>query len=498
MKSKKLGSAVLGVAAGAIALAIAAAAHGQSPDQKVIVALSRSQPHLDRQMLDGTLDTIGNVTDPVFRMDQNRELQPGLAKSWEVIDAETLKITLQDNVVFSNGEKLDAKGFKVSMDRMLSPDSTAGAEHFGSIKDVEVVDDYTVVIHHKPDVGLMTELATRAAIYAPDVVRNNPDSLQTNPIGSGPYVVQSYDPGRDLQMTARDDYWGKDVFGKPTIKEVEFLYGLEPGVRLSMLKAGEANLIQGLGPDDAAQLSDDQVVSMPGPETYYLRFGLKDKLTQDIRVRQAINLAVDRQALTGIFAGRAEAADQLWPGQVHGWVKREIPTPDIAQAQALIEQAGVKGQTIRILFSSDYKPGVREITQAVAAMIEKTGLKVELTETDRPSYVKAMRLKDPEQLLILANGYETMEAAGVVDVRITCNGAISTYCNPEVDKLAAEAKGEPDVQKRTQLLQLMMDKVQADVPVIPLVNPRLLWGKSADLKITPSPFAGIPLLDMGF
>ncbi len=124
-------------------------------------------------------------------------------------------------------------------------------------------------------------------------------------------------------------------------------------------------------------------VVRPSPETFFLSFGLKDKFTSDPRVREAINLAIDREALNAPFLGMGEPLTQMWHSQIAGWADRgPVPEIDLERARQLIKQAGAEGTEMEMFYSTSYKAGIGLVSEAVAAMIEDIGIKVKLTDLE--------------------------------------------------------------------------------------------------------------------
>ncbi len=464
---------------------------------KIVVAFAQEQAHLDRQILGpaGAPDTIYNVTDPLMRMSPDGTLMPGVVESWSGTQAGSeavLTLKLRQDVVFSDGVPLDAAGFKVSMDRIMTKDSRVGATWFHAvITDVQVVDKWTVNIVHKPDATLTRNLAMQVELYSPEAIRLNPDALKTSPVGSGPYKVEQFEAGRLIRLVARDDYWGEKVYGRASIREIELRSISEAGVRLAQLLSGEAQIAQQVSPDDFAQLPSNQQLTLDGPELYFLRFGFSDPLTSDLRVRQAVSMAIDRDALGAIFNGFGEPASQFWPSTAAGWAQRPIPKVDLEAAKALIAAAGATGKEILIVYSGGYKERIGDVAQAIAPMIEATGLRVQLREIARADFTNLLRDKTVSQpIAVFSNGFESLDALAGMS-RFECKGAFTTYCTEEIDRLIQSARDTPDEGARTKVLQQLMDVLDRDAVHVPLFNPPALWGISPKLDYTPLPFPAL-------
>jgi peptide/nickel transport system substrate-binding protein len=472
-----------------------------SAGTRLTVAWSDDEPaNLDRQITPhGSVpDLLYNVTDPVARLQSDGTLQPGLATAWKDVNATTLEVTLRTDVVFSDGTKLDANGFALSMNRMISPASAMGAENLPTLKSVKVVNSNTVDLIHMPDATLMKEVALAADIFSPKQVQDNPASIKTDPIGSGPYKVQSYKSGSKLVLVARSDYWGAKLYGTPTIKEIDILFGLDPDVRLADVQSGQAQLGMDINADSVNSIDKSMVLNLPGPEVYYLRPAFNEPMGNDVRIRKAVDLSIDRAQIGKLFGGLGTATNAMWPTNVVGYsASRPLPQPDLAMAKQLVQQAGATGKTLQLVYSADIKIGMQDVAEAVASMVDQTGLKVQLTNQDSATFKNTDRnLKNPPEWMLIPISYETLEGTRTLDARIGCDGSVSTYCNKQVDQLDNQALAEADPAKRVQDLQQLWDLVYADEGVIPLVNPPLIWVHSKNLTIPKTAYPYVPFSAM--
>jgi peptide/nickel transport system substrate-binding protein len=478
----------------AVAMDAGVKAYAQGDNaSSIIISTYRQVAHLDRSQIGGSEILVNGLMDPLIRLDAKGEIYPGLVDSWDQVDENKTRLTLRQDVTFSDGEKFNAEALKINLDRRLEVTTSSNLK---SVTGAEVVDEYTLDLLHKPQpqLGLLSELGIFIFPYSPRQIMEDPQSLETAPISTGPYKVVSYESGRELLLEARDDYWGANVegWGVPSIKNVTVRFGVDPGVGLAALQAGEVDMFHELTPENAALVGDDMRVIRPSPEVFFMRFGLKDEFTSDLRVREAINLAIDRVALNGPFLGMGEPATQLWHSQIAGWADRgPLPEADLERARELIKEAGADGTEMQMVFSTSYKAGIGLMSQAVAAMIEDIGIKVKMTDLDGVRFREYIRETDnPAPLTTLAFGFDGPEVTGFVTSRISCGAKLSTYCNAEVDRHLDLARKAVSAAERKTILQSMMDEIDRDKGVIPLISPPLIWGKSADLQVTPS-FGGL-------
>jgi len=487
------GSLAVGLLA-AVAMDGGVKANAQSDEESSMTfATYRQVPHLDRTILGGSEILVNSLMDPLIRVNEKGEIYPGLVESWEELNETTTRLKLREDVTFSDGEKFNAEALKVALDRRIELTTSSNLE---DMTGTEVVDEYTLDIMYEPQpqLSLLSELGIFAFAYSPRQIKEDPEALKTAPISTGPYKIVSYEPGREAVMVARDDYWGADVegWGAPSIKNVIVRWGVEPSVGLAGLQAGEIDLLQELTPENALLVSEDMRIIKPSPETFFLRFGLKDEFTKDPRVREAINLAIDREALNAPFLGMGEPLTQMWHSELSGWVDRgPVPETDLERARELIREAGAEGTEMEFVYSTAYKAGIGLVSEAVAAMIEDIGIKIKLTDLDGVRFREYIReTDDPAPLTTLSTGYDGPDISASIDSRIRCGGRLSTYCNEEVDRLLDLAKTAPTAEGNRKYLQEMQDEIDRDKGVIPLISPPLIYGKNAKLNVTPS-FGGL-------
>ena len=465
----------------------------------MVIAVADAPSHLDRQIFAGSSGLVNvmlgyNVAETLFKTSPEGDPTPYLAESWEVTEPGTMRFKLREGVTFSDGEPWNADAAKVNFDRMMTLEGGAWKNEFETVNEVTVVDEYTIDIAHDPDPAFPKYFNLVARMFSPKQIQEAPDSIATGPIGTGAYTVTSFD-ANGLVLEARDDYWGKT----PSLKNVTFVFRPEPGARVAMLLAGEADLILDLQPDDVGQLDPSQVVPGVGFETYTLRYGFDDELTSDPRIREAINLAIDREQLLQLFSGYADLPDgnQLWPSWVTGWAERPAVPFDRARATALVEEAGATGKELELGTGVGRWLYMGEVAEAVAAMIEQTGLEVSLFKGTHDYYKEQARVLEPAiPGLFGAMGWENGEALENISSKLTCNSEQSTYCNEEFVALALEARAEPDPEKRTVLVQQLVDILDEDLPYSPLLTPQILYGKNPNLTFTFLPGGLLSLPDM--
>jgi peptide/nickel transport system substrate-binding protein len=272
---------------------------------EIVIAIGSEPSTLDPHLRDdgGERAVNDNIYETLLSRDAQGELQPSLAASLPTqVDDTTWDVTIRDGVTFTNGNALDAAAVVASFERLISlGDESEQSGFFGSIANVEATDAMTVrFTTDGPDPILPAKLYWLKVIDASEVG----EGYDENPVGTGPYQFVAWDRGSSVVLEANSGYWGD----APSIQKVTFRFIEESGTRLSGLLSGEFDLITNLSPDDAGVAPNS--ASVVGLEHPIMILSTIDGPTADVRVRQAMNYAIDKQALADALYGGAAAVDQ--------------------------------------------------------------------------------------------------------------------------------------------------------------------------------------------
>jgi peptide/nickel transport system substrate-binding protein len=264
------------------------------------------------------------------------ELVPELATSWEQIEPTTWRFTLRDGVSFSNGEPFDAEAVVQTIERILDPEKNLPTSQFLTPMTASAPDARTVDVSTEEPNPILPNEMFFVPISAP--VATGDSASVREPIGTGPYVLDSWESGNSIVLELNETYWGE----RPSVEQMTFVWRAEPSVRASMVKNGEADIAVSLSADDDAGDSPRDVVI---PEGVYFRIDTACPALADIRVRRAINLAIDRETIVNaLFGGLAVPANgQIITPSTFGHNSELEATYDLAEAKALIEEAVADG-----------------------------------------------------------------------------------------------------------------------------------------------------------
>ena len=326
-----------------------------------------------------------NIFDGLGLRDEQLVLKPGLADSWEVVDGGMrLRFRLRRGVVFHNGEVFDAEAVRFTMARLMGPEGAKGPQQstYASIGSVDVVDPYTVdMVLKRPDPVMVSKLAGYGAMMVPPkyVTEKGAVAFGLKPVGTGPFRVVGYENKVSLTLEPAAGHWD----GKPKLDRVVYRFIMEPNTQVAELQAGRVDVASdvpiALIPAIAASPAL-QVVSTTGPSVTVLRFNTAHGPTRDVRVRRAMVMAVDREAIVRqVLQGHGKAVTGLQSALSFGFDPGRAAVPfDPAGARRLLAEAKVAPGTVVSLDFRSNDTTFREVAQAVAGYLGAVGLKVQV------------------------------------------------------------------------------------------------------------------------
>ena len=420
--------------------------------------------------------------DSLLEWDQELTIQPALAESYEAApDATSYTFKLRQGVMFHNGKEMTAADVKYSFETALNPPAPGIQVAFlGNIAGVEAVDDYTVTITMtKPDPTLPGVIAWSR--YTPIVPEGIADEINwlSEGIGTGPYKLVEYISNDRVVYTANENYWKP---GTPCIKDITLKILPDEQSRVAGLRSGEI---------DGATLTSDVARTLENDDTIEVLNGLfsaprviqfntkEDVPWRDARVRQAINLAVDRQMIiNNVYGGNAQLTGAIPPGYGDWPLSNDelvaAYTPDVARAQALMQEAGLEGG-FDVTLQAIAQP--REFTQ-IAEIVREQLKPLNINVTVEPLEIGtfATNIGDGTfQWASTGRGMRGDPSGYVVDFRngTTLNQAWfgDGWQNEELDKLYDEALATADMEERHAAYRRIQEIILEDVPNLYTVQP---------------------------
>jgi peptide/nickel transport system substrate-binding protein len=470
--------------------------------QVTITIAQGSEPSsLDPQLVqDGAERWVNdNIYETLMVRTASGALQPGLAAELpQMIDPRTWQFKLRPGVTFQNGERLNADTVVYSIKRIIDPNyKSRQLSWVNTLTEPEKVDDLTVNVKTKePDPVLPSRMYWMKIV--PIEASKNADFAEKS-VGSGPYRFVEWVRGQRIVLEANPSYWGP----KPPVERIVYRFVTEPGTRLAGLKSGDFDIITALLPEYQKEVP--QLASSIGPEVGIVLPNLRDPngLVADIRVRRALQLAIDRQGIAkDLFQGYAEPTQNQLVGK--GWFgfsEAIKPYPyDPQEARRLLQEAGAIGKPIEMLATSGRWLKDREVVEAIAGFWEAAGLKVNVRFLEWKEYLD--RLFDQKvrpQLTYVIHGNPLFDADRTYSTYIKgrAPGSMSAADRPDIDAIIDEARSEMDVVKRQALYARIAQMVSDDLIFIFLLQAQDLYGVSKRLNWQPRVDGKLIIKDVG-
>jgi len=397
----------------------------------------------------------------LVRMTEDGNVVGDLAESWEVSsDGTAYTFTLHDGVKFHDGTALDAAAVVTSFERLLEEDrNTSSTAYFQPIvTGVEVVSDLQVRFHlNEPFAPFLNTLAHAAGhIMSPAGIEQFGETYGQNPVGSGPYRFVEWVRGERLVLERFDDYFA----GTPPMERIEYRIVPEASTRVALLETGEADVILRVSPDEANRLrgmSGVELMNTPTARAMFLAINLTRAPFDDVRVRQAINHAVNVRAITdALFGEDVPQLDSPLAPNVFGYVPTLRYDFDPDRALELLADAGFEPGDIAIDLWSPNGRYVQDATvaQAIAQDLDTFGFDVNLRLFgDFSEYIQVAFVEDRGDMMLLGWSPSTLEAEGGLYQVLHGDRANqfannSGYDNPDVNRLIEEARSETTEEGR--------------------------------------------------
>lgn len=429
-----------------------------------------------------------NVFETLITYEKNgTDVVPKLAKEWTTSDdGKVWTFKLQEDVKFHDGTDFNADAVVYNFNRMMDKEHPQHQGDFsifnrtfkGVIQEVKAVDSHTVEFTltaanatFLPNLGITT-----FGIISPAALKEYGENIKDHPVGTGPFKFQEWKPNDSIILVKNDKYWVADL---PKLDKLMFKVIPDNSARLTALKNGEIDLMDGINQSDLSSVEQNaklQVFKRPAGSLGYLTFNLAKPPYDQVKVRQAINHAINKKGIIDAFYGSvAKPAKNMMPPFIWGY-NNEIEGYDYnpEKAKKLLAEAGFPNgfETEFSIMSTDrsYLPQPTKVAEAIKSDLAKVGIDVKISNYEWATYLNKILVKaefsfagigrisengDPDNFLF------TMLSSESVQNR-------SGYKNERVDELLRKAQTTLDKTERTNLYKEVQQLVIEDAPTIPL------------------------------
>jgi len=477
----------VGMAAGLLSLAVSASAGAQT-----LVFCSEGSP----EGFDPALYTAGTTFDASSRQIYNKLVEfergstviaPALAESYSVSD-DGLEYTfvLRQGVKFHTTEfftptrDMNADDVVFTFERQRLQDNpynkvSGGTwEYFGSmsmpdlISAVEKVDDYTIkFVLNRPEAPMIANLGMDFASivskeYADAMLEaGTPELLNQQPIGTGPFKFVAYQKDAVIRYSAHEDYWA----GKADIENLVFAITPDASVRYQKLKAGECHVMPYPNPADLEEMAADadvQLLEQEGLNVGYLAYNAKVAPFDNVNVRKALNMSINKQAiLDAVFQGAGKIAKNPIPPTIWSYndaIEDDVYDPE--KAKAMLEAEGVSNLDMKIWampVQRPYNPNARRMAEVMQEDFAKVGVNVEIVTHEWAEYLKLSKEEDRDGAILLGWTGDNGDPDNFLAVLLGCDAVGGSnraqWCHEPFDELVQQAKVVSDQAERTKLYE---------------------------------------------
>lgn len=339
-----------------------------------------------------------HIYDGLVATGPDMSLQPRLATEWEIVDALTWRFKLREGVKFHDGTDFTAEDAKFTIDYILDEENQSGLRSYISpVTEVEIVNDYEILIHtSRPYVTLANQLARAVLVVPSDTYEEvGRDAFSINPVGTGPFRFVEWAKDQYVALEANDDYWA----GRPKVDTLTIRTVPDPAARVAALLAGEIQIIADVAPDAVPQVesaSGVEVVAGGGLTQNFLALNSFAEPFDDVRVRKALNYAINREEIIGsLLGGRGTVNQGPFAPKTFGYDSDLVGYGyDPEQARSLLAEAGYAdgGPVVELWYQSG--SGVSgandQVAAAIAGQLNEVGFEVTLTPLERARYLEVL------------------------------------------------------------------------------------------------------------
>jgi peptide/nickel transport system substrate-binding protein len=453
----------------------------------------------DPDVLDPTLARtfVGRIVfaalcDKLFDIDEKLAIVPQLATSYEwSADNKALTLKVRPNVTFHDGEKLDAAAVKFNIERHKTMPGSNRRGELAPVASVDVVDPMTVRLNlTAPFSPLLAQLADRAGMMmSPKAAQAAGEKFGAKPVCSGPFQFVERVAQDRIVVERFPNYWDK---GQIHVERIVYLPIVDPTVRLANLKAGQLDFIERMASSDVPSVRSDNrfkisKITEIGYQGITINIGKSDlaqknPLGRDARVREAFELALDRDGIVQVVMEGEAVSGNQWVAPSNPFYAKSLPVPkrDVARAKKLLQEAGVPNPSFTLMTATT--GDAQKIAQVVQSMVKEAGFDVKIQSTE---FATSLDLADKGQYEAYVLAWSgRADPDGNIYSFDACKQPLNYagYCKPEVDDLLTRARTERELAQRVKLYEQVAANALKDRPIVYLYHRNWLWAYTSKLS----------------
>lgn len=446
-----------------------------------------------------SFDIQSNIFERLVKHDEEMELQPGLAESWESIDDTTWEFKLQEGVTFHDGSEFNADVVKANVERVIDPEVAApGANYLEMIDEIEIVDDYTIrFITEFPFSLLPSHFAHNVSgIVSKEQIEEDYEAMEDgkepgtvineNPIGTGYFKFESWTPGESVTLVKNEEYWD----GEAKLNSVTFKVVDEDLTRVAEVETGDSHITNPLSPSDLEQVESADGVHVTEQESLaldYIGFNTQKEPFDDERVRQAVSMAIDKgQIVDGIYNGVGQPAIGPLAPAVPGYDDSVSGLEyDVDQAKELLADAGYEDGFSTSIWTNDSRERI-DIATNVQSQLKEIGIDVEVETLEWGAYLDKIGTGEHEMFILGWSNSTATADTGIYPLFHSDNlgpsGNRTFLDDEEIDTLIEKGRKEMDEDKRLEIYSDIQEELVERAPMIYILHQKYLLGVRDEVK----------------
>jgi peptide/nickel transport system substrate-binding protein len=453
----------------------------------------------DPDVLDPTLARtfVGRIVfaalcDKLFDIDEKLNIVPQLATAYEwSADNKALTLKIRPNVTFHDGEKLDAAAVKYNIERHKTMAGSNRRGELAPVASVDVVDPMTVRLNlSAPFAPLLAQLADRAGMMvSPKAAQEAGEKFGAKPVCSGPFRFVERVAQDRIVVERYANYWNK---GEIHFDRIVYLPIVDATVRLANLKSGQLDFIERFQASDVPALKSDSrfkiaKITEIGYQGITINIGKSDlaqknPLGKDPRVREAFELALDRDGIVQVAMDGEAAVGNQWVSPDNPYYAKSMPIPkrDVARAKTLLKEAGVPNPSFTLMTPTNTDQ--QKIAQVIQAMVKEAGFDMKIQSTEFATSLDMADKGQYEAYVLAWSG--RADPDGNIYSFDACKQPLNYagYCKPEVDDILNKSRTTRDPAERKKLYEQLAAVALKDRPIVYLYHRHWLWAYTNKLS----------------
>ncbi|RYL93983.1 ABC transporter substrate-binding protein [Sporolactobacillus sp. THM19-2] len=445
--------------------------------KQLVIGLDNDPPQLDPQKSSAAVDrqVYQSIYNSLVDIDKNGKIVPELATSWKISkDGKTYTFDLRKDVKFHDGTAFNAEAVKFNFERELDPKmASPRLSEIGLISKVTVLDDYRVQLTLKqPFSPLLAILTDRSGMMlSPTAVKKEGENFSNHPVGTGPYQFVERVKQDHITVKAFKDYWG----GKPKTPTIVYRPFADGNVRLTNLTSGNLDLVNTVDYKDIDTVKKNSNLKIDEKDAIGFQglvLNVHRAPLDNVKVRQAINLAIDRKSIAKvIFHNYVTPATSPIPAG--SWAHDssiKVPDGDVTEAKQLIKESGLKNIHFTLKIPSGSAQN-QQLGQMIQSMLKNIGITVKLEMVEFGTMIQQGIEHNFDAINIGWSG--RIDPDGTIYSWFITNGGNNDmgYSNPQVDKWLNQARSVTSQKERTQLYHKISQQLWKDAPYISIYYP---------------------------